>query len=1018
MCAVQENALTEGAEVNGFRITAVVPIEEMNACGIYAVHRKTGCGVFHVRNADPENLFAFAFSTPPEDSRGTAHILEHAVLCGSQQFPLKDPFIVLSGRSVKTFLNAMTYPDKTVFPASSVVEADYFHLLSVYGDAVFFPLLEEWTFLQEGRRFELYPDGSLAVQGVVFNEMKGNYSSFDSVAGDWTVRCLFEGTPYAYDSGGEPACIPDLTYEEFRAFHARHYHPSNCRIFLYGNIATEKQLEFLDCRFLSRFSRAEILPDPPLPARWTEPKAVRRPAPAGDADCGPGCVSVSVNWLLPETADPEAFMTACLIEEILLGHDGAPLAEALLNSGLGDDILPSNGLETDMRQMSFSAGLRNVRGENAAAVERVVMDTLERLVRQGIPDSVLRTSVHSMDFLNREIRRGSGPFSLVLMSRALRGWMRGRQPWETMRYIPVFARLKEKAAADPSVLTDFIRTHFLENPHRCLLSVYPDEAWGEKLEAELAEKTSRFAAAAGLEDTAVRGAFLAAQEKFREQQLTPDPPEVLARIPHLPLAELPPVQDELPSSLRTFGAGAVLQSHPQEVNGIAYADFFFPVDTLPPEDYALLPFFASAFSNTGLSFPEGGGMTWAEAASAAAGIFGGLGFSLYVSSPVEGARLPPPFAPEDAGRDFLVFRIKMLEELSEEAVSFALDILRAADFSDGKRIATLFSEYKNDMESSVVSAGNQYAASRVSAGASRARAVDELWNGLAQIRFLRRLAADPDARKALPGRLQTLQKAVTSGGVFVHLTGTASGLERLSACVQEKMKGWPGFSRPHPETRRAEPFFRLTEAPPLPLSAPEIPAREHVYSEMQIGFAAAAVPAPPYPGRENAAMTVLGHWLANGPLWESVRTTGGAYGVFAYPDVLERVFVFSSYRDPDPSRSLDAFAAAVEQAASRTLSGEETGAMITGCYSREIRPKSPSGAAFTDCIRMLFGITPEVRRIKRRHLLSLSPQDLRDAAVLLRDAMPGRLETLLGPEKIIKRAESGDSCGTIRNFTL
>ncbi|MBO8450632.1 MAG: insulinase family protein, partial [Spirochaetes bacterium] len=236
MCAVQENALTEGAEVNGFRITAVVPIEEMNACGIYAVHRKTGCGVFHVRNADPENLFAFAFSTPPEDSRGTAHILEHAVLCGSQQFPLKDPFIVLSGRSVKTFLNAMTYPDKTVFPASSVVEADYFHLLSVYGDAVFFPLLEEWTFLQEGRRFELCPDGSLAVQGVVFNEMKGNYSSFDSVAGDWTVRCLFEGTPYAYDSGGEPACIPDLTYEEFRAFHARHYHPSNCRIFLYGNI--------------------------------------------------------------------------------------------------------------------------------------------------------------------------------------------------------------------------------------------------------------------------------------------------------------------------------------------------------------------------------------------------------------------------------------------------------------------------------------------------------------------------------------------------------------------------------------------------------------------------------------------------------------------------------------------------------------------------------------------------------------------------------------------------------------
>ena len=238
--------LKKGDEISGFRVLDATPIEEMGAVGVYAVHEKSGCELFHVCCEDEENLFAFAFATPPENSKGTAHIIEHSVLCGSERFPLKDPFIVLAGQSVKTFLNAMTYYDKTVYPASSISRADYFNVMAVYGDAVFFPLLEEWTFLQEGRRFEVQSDGSLAVQGVVFNEMKGNYSSFDSVAADWTVRALFEGTAYGYDSGGEPECIPDLTYEEFKAFHKRNYHPSNCRIFLYGDIPTEEQMAFLD----------------------------------------------------------------------------------------------------------------------------------------------------------------------------------------------------------------------------------------------------------------------------------------------------------------------------------------------------------------------------------------------------------------------------------------------------------------------------------------------------------------------------------------------------------------------------------------------------------------------------------------------------------------------------------------------------------------------------------------------------------------------------------------------------
>lgn len=235
---------------HGFDIVSVTYLPELNSKGVFARHRETGCEVYHMLNDDEENLFAYSFMTPPTDSTGVAHILEHSVLCGSKNYPLKDPFLILAKQSVKTFLNAMTFPDKTVYPASSMVEADYFNLMAVYGDSVFFPLLDRWIFRQEGHRVELDESGNATVQGIVFNEMRGNYSSFDTIAGDWTIRSILEGTPYTHDSGGDPAVIPELTYEQFINFHRTYYHPVNCRIFLYGNIPTEKQLAFLQDRFL------------------------------------------------------------------------------------------------------------------------------------------------------------------------------------------------------------------------------------------------------------------------------------------------------------------------------------------------------------------------------------------------------------------------------------------------------------------------------------------------------------------------------------------------------------------------------------------------------------------------------------------------------------------------------------------------------------------------------------------------------------------------------------------------
>ncbi|MCL1818869.1 MAG: insulinase family protein, partial [Spirochaetaceae bacterium] len=286
-----------------FELISRTSLDEFRAEGVFLRHKKTGCEVYHVFNQDADNLFSFTFKTLPRNDTGVAHILEHSVLCGSRRFPVKDPFLLLLKGSMNTYMNAFTFPDKTVYPASSQVEEDFYNLFKVYGDAVFFPLLRREAFMQEGQRREI-EEGGLRAVGIVYNEMKGNYSNHDSIAGEWASRSLFPDTPYAFDSGGEPSAILDLSYEEFLAFHAAYYHPSNCRVFLYGNIPTEKHLVFLEENFLARCERRDVAAEFPAQKRWNAPRFLERSYPAGEGEDADGSSSVTVNWLLPPVNDP------------------------------------------------------------------------------------------------------------------------------------------------------------------------------------------------------------------------------------------------------------------------------------------------------------------------------------------------------------------------------------------------------------------------------------------------------------------------------------------------------------------------------------------------------------------------------------------------------------------------------------------------------------------------------------------------------------------------------------------
>ncbi|MDR2402523.1 MAG: insulinase family protein [Spirochaetaceae bacterium] len=972
---------------SGFEILDIVELKELDAIGIQARHLQSGAGVFHVLNDDPENLFAFIFATPPEDSTGTPHVLEHAVLCGSTRYPLKDAFLVLAQGSLQTFLNAWTFPDRTLYPASSVHEGDYFNLMSVYGDAVFRPLLSEWTFMQEGRRFELLPpegqknpEGQekpeqLSVTGVVYNEMKGAYSSLETYAGFWSVASVLPGTPYACESGGDPEWIPDLTWETLREFHRTHYSPANCRIFLAGNISTEKQLRFLDERFLGVLPPGTFLPPIPRAVPWEKPRRLQIPCPGGAEEKS----MVFLSWLCSDSTDTKMAIDLIALTDILLGHDGSPLTRALLESGLGEDLAPCTGFEAELRETVFTAGLRSVEGGAADAVEALILGELRRLAVEGIPPEEIEAALLSLEFSNREIRRSGGPWSLVWMRRSLRGWFYGGKPWDSLLFLPSFNELKGRLAADKRYFEKLIQKWLLDNPHRALVILKPEPDYLEKKEAALEERLAQ------------REAGLSAEERrlLREKtaelariQSAGDSADALATIPHLSRQDLCRDIEIIPRKL-CDAAGIPVLTHALYTNGISYVDLAFPLDILLPEDYPWLPLFARALVSVGLP-----GMDYAEVSSLLARRTGGFHGMLQCGSSIPGASLipdGPAGIPDLRGRDWIIYRLKALDEKVGPALDLALRLITEADFQDQRRLRDLILEMKNDLNSSLAPSGHSYAAGRGVRHFSRARAVDELWNGLEQLCFIHHVARQDIA--GIGRKLTDLRDRIAAGGLIVNLTGQA---EVLAADLRGIQDRWRSFGAPrsrNPASRDSTPFLNLTGDPLADIFSTDLsgafplpPAEVYGSPSLQVGFAALVLPGAPLIEKEHAAELVLAHQLSTGALWEDIRMKGGAYGAFAYPDGMEQSFALSTYRDPNPLRSLDSFAAVLRVRAEQEGDEEALEKAVIGAYARETRPRTAADRGLTDFFRFLYGINDRHREQKLHALIDVSEGEITGAA--------------------------------------
>lgn len=996
--------LQQGEHHQGFEITGVDDLTEYRSRGIRARHAATGCDVYHVYNDDPENLFAFAFKTVPQSSNGVAHILEHTVLCGSRRYPLKDPFLLLLQGSMSTFMNAFTFPDKTVYPAASTVAKDLFNIMQVYGDAVFRPLLKPEMFQQEGHRLEFDDEGNLTRSGVVYNEMKGNYASHDSIAGEWSYRSLMPDTPYAVDSGGDPEVIPSLSFDEFVEFHRGYYHPSNTRIFLYGNIPTEQYLEALQKEFLGEFCASEPKINLPPQPRWRQPRRMQDVFPVERSEDAKGKSSVTLNWLLSPVTDPDLMLAFEILTDILLGHSGAPLQKAIVESPLGEDLSAPSGLETELRELVFSVGMRGTDPDKCEAIEELILGELRRLVDEGLDAELVEGALRRVEFRNREIRTGAS-FALRLMRRSLRGWLHGCEPVRTLEFTPRLERLRARLAEEPRLFENLIGEYLLRNAHRSTVTIRPEPGLNEqRVEREQAELAGRFAELTSDE----RERIEREQEALRRLQEQPDDAEQLAELPFLTKEDIPREIERISCRRREIGGGVPLYLVEEFTNGIVYLDFAFRIDDLPEHLQLALPLFSDAVTECGLP-----GMSYDLVARELALKTGGFSADIDVSAVLvpEAAELPGGVAaaPVGAGIDytgseqlaghaagdprdrpaaaFLMFRLKALETQFAEALELAGRLLTEAELGNIKRVRELALEARNDMQSSVLPAGHQFAALRSASPLSPAIALSECWRGITQLQYLAGLRIELDAQR-LSAELNDIRSAaIARAGAACSITCSAeysATAERLLEALVAKL---PSEPKPPAGARRggaaegAGVRARAAHGGAGTSGVSSTGDGAELFSVPSgVAYVAGSLPGSVLGTPEYPAEQVLAHYLSTGFLWERVRMQGGAYGVSAIPRALEGVFSFASYRDPNIVATLHAYAAGLREQAAREPNERAVELAIIGSVSGELRPLTPAQKGLVNLRRILYGVPDELRRQRREHMLRLSPLEISAAA--------------------------------------
>ena len=932
------------AHPNTFIMKRAVPIASLNLTVEEYQHPATGAVHLHLGSDSPENVFMVALRTVPEDSTGVAHILEHTALCGSERYPVRDPFFMMLRRSLNTFMNAFTSSDWTAYPFATQNRKDFGNLLDVYLDAVFFSRLDPLDFAQEGHRVEFEGDDAsqpLVFKGVVFNEMKGAMSSTTSVLWDRLCHELFPSNTYHFNSGGDPEAIPDLTYQALRDFYAEHYHPSNAIFLTFGDIPATEHQQVFEASVLHRFEaldhRIEVALEQPFaaPRRATHPYAV-------DADEGTDKKThLIMGWKLGESADLTAMLESQLVSSVLMENSASPLMQYLETTPLGTSPSPLCGLEESMREMVFCCGIEGSEAEHAAAFEEAVLACIERVAAQGIAADKIEAILRQIELHQREVSGDGMPYGLNLMLRALGAATHYGDAVAALDLEPVIATLRERVK-DADYIPGLIRRLLIDNPHRISLVVAPDTGLAEQRDRAEAARLATLKEGLSGDHTAE---ILDLASRLRERQAQKDDPDVLPRV------ELSDIPAEIPSPSPEVCEGN--NSHYRYTagtNGLVYQQWASRLPTLTTAELEHLPLVTALMGEVGV-----GELDYLQAQDRHSATVGSLGASVSSRAHRED---------EQACDSYFVLSSKALADKVEAQLALMSDTLTGARFDELARIRDLVSQIRARRDQGVTGSGHALAMSAACAGMSPLARLGHEQGGLEGIRRMRALddaLSDDGELETLAASLSALQqKLASSGAPFLC---TIADEPNLLAAAEAAI----GVAAP----------LGIAESD-IWQGTPIREARQEMWvTNTQVNFCARAYPTVPSGHPDAPVLAVLGAFLRNGYLHRSIREQGGAYGGGASHDANIGAFRFFSYRDPRLAETLEDFDASVKwllENTHDTLALEEA---ILSVISSLDKPGSPAGEAKRHFHECLFARTDEHRRIFRAGIVNTTIDDLR-----------------------------------------
>lgn len=955
-------------------------IEDIASEGYILRHKKSGARVCVISNDDDNKVFSIGFRTPPEDETGVPHIIEHTTLCGSDKFPVKDPFVELVKGSLNTFLNAMTYPDKTLYPVASYNEQDFKNLMDVYLDAVFHPNITKYKeiFMQEGWHYELESeDAPLTINGVVYNEMKGAYSSPDEVLQTAIAQALFPDNTYSKNSGGDPDHIPELTYEHYLDFYHKYYHPSNSYIYLYGDMDVKERLEWMDRAYLSAYESMEIDSKIPMQKPFDAMKFVETTFPITDDDPEENNTYLSYNMVIADVLDPTLYQAFTVLDYVLVSAPGAPVRQALIDAGIGQDVYGS--YENEMLQPFFSIVAKNANKGDKDRFVRIIEDTLQNLVENGLNKDSLLAGINSEEFRFREADFGQFPKGLLYGLQCMESWLfDDKKPFIHLECLDTFEYLRNQIST--GYFEDLIRKYLLENKHGAVVVVAPQKGLNSAKEAALEKKLAEKKAAMSAEKIEN---LIAQTKHLHAYQEEPSPEEDLKKIPMLKREDMR--KEAMPFDNREDTIGQIpVVHHDIASNGIDYVTLMFECGDISQEDIAYLGVLRAVLGYVNTKHYR------------YAGLFNAI--NIYTGGISCGVSVYPKVNERDLVSVKFEVRIRVLEKNLEEAMKLVDEIVRTSDITDVKRLTELIAQVKSRLQVSLSSSGHTVAAMRALSYQSRYAFYQDATLGIEYYQHVVKL--DEQIRTNPEGVVKKLQEMI--GKVLVR--------KRLMVSFTADQKAFEA-AKPVMETylNRIAQGDVAGEQTKLELSR----KNEGFTDASQIQYVARGGNFRDHGFTYRGSLKILKLIMSYEYLWINIRVKGGAYGCMSsFLRTGESYFV--SYRDPNLGKTIDIYEHIPDYLRSFTADERDMTKYVIGTFGSLDTPMNPEAKGSRSMSAYLQELPFEQIQRERDEILHATPEDIRNLADLIAAVLEDDSLCVIGNENAI-RAESGlfDSVQTL-----